>query len=149
MKKYLLFILLALFMSSCSSPTPEPTAIPTPVGYGVEFPFSVDPIKEWGENARITCNESSTSSNMLDPEVVRKLVAAGGKLDTTMEGSRLSYLWVGNVPLELFVEPENNGTGPEIYYDYWADYYCVKGLAEDVNGWGADIFIITKIVPQQ
>ena len=149
MKKYILIISLALFMLSCSSTTPEPTVIPTPVGYGVDFPFTFDPIKEWGENARITCNESSTSPNMLDPEVVRKLVAAGGKLDTTMEGARLSYLWAGNVPLELFVEPEEDGTGFGIYYDYWADYYCVNGLDEDVNGWGADIFVITKIVPQQ
>ena len=88
MKNYLLFILLALFMQSCSfgaTPTPVPTTIPTPVGYGVEFPFNLDPVKEWGENARVTC-EQNHEADMLDPERVRKLVAAGGKLDESMGG---------------------------------------------------------------
>jgi hypothetical protein len=148
MKKRSLFLIFALFIQACGSTvTPEPTAIPTPVGYGVEFPFNLDPIKEWGENARVTC-EQNHEADMLDPERVRKLVAAGGKLDESMGGdANLTYLWTGNVPLELFVEPEEDGTGFGIYYDVWSTSYCVSGL--DERGWSSYIVVITKIVPQQ
>jgi hypothetical protein len=161
MKKYCLLVALLLIMQSCSfAATPTPTAIPTPiptptivpptpVGYGVDFPFNLDPVKEWGENVTVTC-EQNHDKGALDPDTVRKLVASGGKLETTKgENANLTYLWAGNVPLELFIEPEDNGTGFGIYYDYWQTSYCVHGLPEDVNGWGAYIFVITKIQQQQ
>jgi hypothetical protein len=157
MKKH---ILLALFLTvtvSCSSPatsTPVPTSAPTPipptpVGYGVDFPINPDQFKEWGENVSATCEQDS-AQELLDPETARKLIDAKGKLNYNFnENSNLVYLWTGNVPLELFVEPPDDGTGSGIYYDYWWTPCNVRGLAEDVNDWGVYVLVITKVTPTQ
>jgi hypothetical protein len=123
--------------------------IATPVGYGIEFPFELDPIKEWGENVNITC-EDSIDQTFLDPDTARKLVAAGGKLDTAIGENTPSYLWTGNVPLDLFVEPEDDGSGFGKAYYYWGKVYCITGLTGakvDANGLGPNIYVITKITP--
>jgi|GEM_PF-6274730 hypothetical protein len=152
MKKYIILVLSAIFIASCSftaTPTVVPTLTsipPTPVGYGVEFPFNLDPVREWGENVTITC-EQNHDRQLLDPDTVRKLVAAGGKLETTTdENANLTYLWAGNVPLELFIEPEDE-TDFGIYYDYWSTSYCVDGL--DERFWSSYIIVINKIIPVQ
>ena len=148
MKNYLQLIFLALFIQSCSfgaTPTPVPTTIPTPVGYGVEFPFDFNPTKEWGENVTETCSQSYT--DLIGPDIVRKLVAAGGKLETTIgEDANLTYLWTGNVPLGLFVDTDEYDTG-FVYYEVSGTSYCVSGL--DESGSSAYITVITKIMPQQ
>lgn len=161
MKKFYVFaIFVSVSLSACSftateTPTPippTPTLIPpTPVGYGIEFPFELDPVKEFGENVSITCEQTHDGRNSLDPDKVRKLVAAGGKLETTedREFANLTYLWIGNVPIELFYEPEPEVDPIGIYYDVWLKSYCVSGLEGDVNFSGAYIFVITKIMPRQ
>ena len=147
MKKYCLLVMFLLLMQSCSfaatpnptqtpipSPIPTSTLIPpTPVGYGVDFPY--DAPEEWREGNKI--------SGTLDPDVVRSLVASEGKLDQSDNGN-VKYLWTGNVPLELFVEPEDNGTGLGIHYDYWGTAYTV--YAED--GTVTYILVIEKVMPQ-
>ena len=146
MKKYVLLVLLVFFAQSCSlttTATVVPTTIPTatPVGYGVEFPFNLDPNTEWGENVTVTCSQSVMYE--LEPDTVKRLVAAGGKLDTSMGGdANLSYLWTGNVPLELFAEP---AAGYGRWYDISGTSYCVSGL--DERGWTAYVTVITKVMP--
>jgi hypothetical protein len=153
MKKYVIFALAAVFVQACSfTATPTPTQIPTkipaatPVGYGVEFPFELDPIKEWGAN--VTAAPCQDVTFVLDPNMARNLVAAGGKLDISEGGdSNLVYLWTGNVPLELFAEPEDDGSGFGIYYDISGTSYCIAGL--DERGYTAYVNVITKVMPQQ
>ena len=146
MKKYCLLLVLLLMTQSCSfaatptptkipTPIPTPTLIPpTPVGYGVDFPY--DAPEEWREGNKI--------SGTLDPDVVKRLVASGGKLDQSDNGNVI-YLWTGNVPLELFIEPKEDfpfGT----YYDYWGTSYNV--YAQDGSG-VTYITVIEKVMPQQ
>lgn len=136
--------------STISTPSLTTSTTGTPTGYGVEFPFELDPMKEWGQNINVTC-ENNIDQTFLDPDTVRKLVVAGGKLDITIGENTPSYLWTGNVPLDLFYEPEDDGTGYGIGYNYWGTMYCVTGLTGakvDANGLGPDIYVITRVVPE-
>lgn len=118
--------------------------ITTPVGYGVEFPFELDPDKEWGqENVEITCEYSEDGS--LDADTFSQLVAAGGKLLVEpADGAAPYYLWIGNVPLDLFVKPEHQF---DEMYDYSGTHYCVSGTGvyAGVNQLEPYIIVITKI----
>ncbi len=124
------------------------SVVVTPVGYGVEFPFELDPVKEWGQkNVNVTC-EDSIDQNTLEPDTVRQLVAEGGKLlIEPANGASPYYIWIGNVPLELFVEPEEDGTGYGAIYDYSGIVYCVSGTGvyAGVNNTEPSIYVITKL----
>lgn len=144
---FLIFVGSSIYNKIHTSTT---SAIATSAGYGVEFPFKLDPVKEWGErgkNVIVTC-EDSIDQNFLDTDTARKLVAAGGKLDISTDGNTPSYLWIGNVPLELFVDPEDDGSSFGKNYYYEATVYCVTRLAGakvDANGLGPNIYVITKV----
>lgn len=147
-----LLILVGAFIYSkiytITTPGINVSIVATPVGYGVEFPFELDPVKEWGEkNVNVTC-EYSIDQNTLEPDTVRQLVAAGGKLlIEPANGASPYYLWTGNVPLDLFVEPEDDGTGYGAMYDYSGTTYCVSGTGvyAGVNNTEPSIYVITKI----
>ena len=57
--------------------------------------------------------------------------------------ANLTYLWIGNVPVELFAEP---ATGYGRWYEISGTFYCVEGL--DERGWTAYITVITEVRPQ-
>ena len=154
MKKYALLLLFVFLTQACSpaaTPIPPteipPTPRPTPVGYGVEFPFNPDEFQTLGTEMNVTC-EQDHDELFLDADTVRKLLEAGGKLDTAGESSNITFLWTGNVPLELFYEPPIEDDPFGIDYAYSATTYCVIGIWEDGSILGGFITVITKIQPQ-